>query len=138
MLNEEKFTERQKRGLEYHKEYARTQQHQNNCISYEIGSSKSRRWWNQLWAMYTRLLELNLYGKKVLVVGCGFGHEAFQLAKLGADVFAFDISHDSLSVAQRVAEREKLTITFDQMTAEKLDYRNDFFDCVVIRIFCIT
>jgi ubiquinone/menaquinone biosynthesis C-methylase UbiE len=74
-----------------------------------------------------------LIGKKVLVVGCGFGDDALRIAKLGADVSAFDLSEDSLSIARKIAEREHLNIAFAQMPAEKLGYENNSFDYVVAR-----
>ena len=83
--------------------------------------------------MYAYLSSLNLKRKRVLVVGCGFGHDALYLAKLGADVYAFDLSPDSLFIARALADREGLAISFDEMAAEALKYEDDVFEFVVAR-----
>jgi ubiquinone/menaquinone biosynthesis C-methylase UbiE len=83
--------------------------------------------------MYQYLMSLELAGKKVLVVGCGFGDDALRLAKIGADVHAFDLSSESLALAESSARRESLNITFECMSAERLQYADQFFDCIVAR-----
>jgi len=87
--------------------------------------------------MFTYLIDKDLTNKKVLVVGCGFGEDALNLAKAGAEVHAFDLSPESISVAKQLAEREQLEISFREMTAENLDYEDGFFDIVIARdILC--
>jgi ubiquinone/menaquinone biosynthesis C-methylase UbiE len=128
------LTERQQNELDYHKERAR--EHAgvlNNPFSWAVLENPSSTWWNAYWSMYAQLSSLDLKGKKVLVVGCGFGDDALRIAKLGADVYAFDLSPDSLSIAQQLAEREGLSVSFKQMPAETLDYENDFFDVILAR-----
>jgi ubiquinone/menaquinone biosynthesis C-methylase UbiE len=128
------LTERQQNELDYHKERAR--EHAgvlNNPFSWAVLENPSSIWWNAYWSMYAQLSSLDLKGKKVLVVGCGFGDDALRIAKLGADVYAFDLSPDSLSIAQQLAEREELSVSFKQMPAETLDYENDFFDVILAR-----
>ena len=83
--------------------------------------------------MFEYLVSCNLRDKKVLVVGCGFGEDALRIAKLGANVSAFDLSPDSLSIAKALALREGLKVDFQQMTAEKMLYADDTFDFVVSR-----
>ncbi len=83
--------------------------------------------------MYSYLSNLDLKGKRVLIVGCGFGGDALRVAKLGADVYAFDLSPDSLFIARSLADREGLQISFDEMPAEKLIYEDSFFDFVIAR-----
>lgn len=133
MEDQNKLTDRQRREIDYHQEHARLHRDRYKSISYELVLSTKRKWWNEAWVMYDKLLELQLSGKKVLVVGCGFGDDAFRIAKMGAEVYACDLSPDVLEVAERVCQREKLSIRFAQMAAENLNYPNDFFDCVVIR-----
>ena len=130
----EVLTDRQQRELEYHKDHAAANEavlHED--FSYDVVEPGPRRWWNQYWAMYTYLLEKDLAGKKVLIIGAGFGEDALVLAKVGAEVKAFDLSPDSVSIAQKRAEQESLDIEFRQMAAEKLDYDSDYFDIVVAR-----
>ena len=128
------LTNRQKNELEYHREHAHENlEILNKPFSWDVLDHPSRRWWNAYWQMYTYLCGLNLKKKRVLVVGCGFGGDALRLAKLGADVYAFDLSQDSLSIAKSMAEREGLDISFQEMPAESMKYENDFFDFVVAR-----
>ncbi|HWQ34613.1 MAG TPA: class I SAM-dependent methyltransferase [Blastocatellia bacterium] len=127
------LTERQLRELEYHRQHAAKHRQQAAQIEFEIIESRARRWWNAYWTFYTNLLREDFTGKNVLVVGCGFGNDACYLARLGARVFAFDLSPESLQVAREKARREGLTIDFRQAAAEDLsEYRSDFFDYVVM------
>lgn len=128
------LTERQRNELDYHREHAREHEDMvSRPFSWDILDRPARRWWNAYWQMYAYLLTLDLPGKRVLVVGCGFGEDALRLARLGADVYAFDLSPDSLGIARRLAQREGLAVTFQQAPAEALPYQDDFFDCVVAR-----
>ncbi|MEC4674547.1 MAG: class I SAM-dependent methyltransferase, partial [Nitrospirota bacterium] len=133
MSKPEKLTERQKREIEYHREHAHQHRHRHEHFSWDIIHDSGRRWWNQHWAMFTTLLQMDLAGKRTLVVGCGLGDDALLLAKLGAEVHAFDLSPDVLEIAREVAAREQLQITFTEMAAEQLTYPSDFFDCIVVR-----
>ncbi|MGE0827296.1 MAG: class I SAM-dependent methyltransferase [Candidatus Binatia bacterium] len=128
------LTRRQKNELEYHREHARKNAAiLNKPFSWDVLNHPSRRWWNAYWQMYAYLSGLNLKDKRVLVVGCGFGDDALRLAKLGADVYAFDLSPDSLSIAKSLAAREGLGIAFAEMPAETLRYESDFFDFIIAR-----
>jgi ubiquinone/menaquinone biosynthesis C-methylase UbiE len=128
------LTDRQQRELDYHREHAKLHQPVlSTPFSWDVLQHLSRRWWNAYWVMYEYLLKLELKGKRVLVVGCGFGDDALRLAKLGADVSAFDISPDSLQIAKSLALREGLIISFDEMPAEKMAYPDDSFDYILAR-----
>ncbi len=129
-----KLTDRQQRELDYHREHARLHSEiLNTSFSWEVLEHPERRWWNAYWAMYEYLVNADLNGKKVLVVGCGFGDDALRLAKMGADVSAFDLSPDSLKIARALASREQLNIAFDEMPAEKMMYEDDAFDIILCR-----
>ena len=131
---ETNLSERQQRELEYHREHADKNKHiLNEPFNYDVIEESERRWWNQYWAMFTYLLDTDLSNKHVLVVGCGFGSDAINLAKAGAKVSAFDLSPESLEIAAALAEREGLEIDFQAMPAEKLNYPDDTFDIVVAR-----
>jgi len=132
-LNTE-LTDRQQRELDYHREHAK--RHASVLaapFSWDVLQRPDRRWWNAYWAMYEYLVTCDLKGKKVLVVGCGFGDDALRLAKLGAVVSAFDLSPDSLQIARALALREGLDILFEEMPAEKMLYEDNTFDYVVSR-----
>lgn len=127
------FTDRQQRELEYHRQYAhRFQTERSFDIDFNISTEPTRRWWNAYWHAYTRLIEGPLNGRAALVVGCGFGEDAIRLARLGARVWACDLSPESLDIARRRARRYGTTaITFDEMPAEHLTYPDDAFDLIV-------
>lgn len=132
----ETLTERQQRELDYHREHAKNYQFMlEDEFPFEVTqqTAQTRRWWNAYWEMYWFLQQQNVNQKKVMIVGCGFGDDALRLAKMGADVYAFDLSPESLNIAKQVADREKLSITFAEMPAEKLSYDSDFFDLVLAR-----
>lgn len=83
------------------------------------------------WALYTYLRSLYLKGKTVLVIGCGFGEDALRAARLGARVFAFDLSPESIEIARERARRDALAIDFREAPAEKLPYEDGQFDVVL-------
>lgn len=128
------LTDRQRRELEYHRGYAESKkQILSEKFDFDVVESSKRRWWNQYWAMFTYLLGKDLKDKKVLVIGCGFGEDAINLAKAGANVSAFDLSPESIDIASAVAEKEGLEIDFKVMPAEKLTYLDNQFDIVIAR-----
>lgn len=128
------LTDRQQRELDYHREHAK--QHREileTPFSWEVLQNPARRWWNAYWEMYAYLSGCKLKGKRVLVVGCGFGDDALRIAKLGANVSAFDLSPPSLAIARALAKREGLNIAFDEMPAERMRYQDSSFDYIVAR-----
>jgi ubiquinone/menaquinone biosynthesis C-methylase UbiE len=127
------ITDRQQREVEYHKGHAATLEGSATVAKFDVVETPRRRWWNAYWSVWTFLRSLEIQDKKVLVVGCGAGADALLFAKLGATVFAFDLSPDMLSLAIRAAERNDLSIRFDQMPAERMSYASDTFDIVFAR-----
>lgn len=133
-LKDEMLTERQQNEIEYHRQHAKINSAiVNKPFSWDIIDNPSQRWWNAHWKMYAYLSSFNLKGKNILVVGCGFGDDALRLAKLGGNVYAFDISPESLEIARVLADREGLKITFEEMPAESLKYESNIFDFIVAR-----
>lgn len=127
------LTDRQQRELDYHREHAKSYDAVlERAFNYEAISGGTRRWWNAHWEMY-HYLRTRVSGRKVLVVGCGFGDDALRIAKAGGDVYAFDLSPESLRVGRALAAREGLAIHFSECPAEKLGYPDGFFDFVVAR-----
>ena len=128
------LTERQERELEYHRDHAELHKGiLEKPFSFDVVTQDNRRWWNAQWEMYTYLMSKDLRDKNVLVVGCGFGYDALYLSKCGANVKAFDLSPESLSIARELSVKEKLNIEFQEMSAEKLKYNDNYFDVVVAR-----
>ena len=128
------LTGRQQRELDYHRKSAEESKRILALpFSWDVLQNPGRRWWNAYWKMYAYLLTCELKDKKVLIVGCGFGDDALRIAKLGANVCAFDLSPDSLLIARALAAREGLTIIFDEMPAENMRYNDDSFDYIIAR-----
>jgi ubiquinone/menaquinone biosynthesis C-methylase UbiE len=75
---------------------------------------------------------MDLKGKRALVPGCGFGEDAIRLARLGADVEAFDISPDVVEIARkRCAAFGYHGVNFGVMPSEALSYADNSFDLVL-------
>lgn len=67
---------------------------------------------------------------KLLEVGCGIGVDSIQLAKVGFDVTAVDLTENALVVARENAKRSGVTIDFRLGNAEGLDFPDATFDAV--------
>ena len=104
-------------------------------------------WWDEGGFLYTlkalnpvrfgymrRVLldELNLRpaGLRVLDVGCGGGLLAEEFARLGCAVTGVDPSEESLAVARRHAEQQRLRITYRPAAGEALPFAEASFDVV--------
>jgi len=132
MNDYDEFTERQRREIAYHSQRAATVRKVRRVVSYEVLENPRRRWWNHYWAAYSLVVDLKMDGKSVLVPGCGEGLDAIRINKLGAEVYAFDISPDMLRVAEKRAAEEKTTVGFRQMACEHLSYASNTFDLIFV------
>lgn len=123
---------RQLRELEYHRGWACC--HANRIdqpVADDVLRSSSRRPWNATWCAYDALIQANLAGKRILIPGCGFGDDAIRLAKLGAEVYASDLSEELLRIARTRARRAGTDrIRFDAMAVESLAYADHTLDGV--------
>jgi len=126
--------ERQRRERDYHEEFARRNHDKiTQPVRLDVIEAGPRRPWNAYWTAYDFLMAETLAGKRVMVPGCGFGDDAIRLAKLHAEVHAFDLSPDLLEIARQRAGRMAVTgIHFEVMPAEALAYTDDFFDLVYL------
>ncbi|MEA9587092.1 class I SAM-dependent methyltransferase [Xanthomonas sp. WHRI 10064A] len=71
---------------------------------------------------------------RLLDLGCGAGHVSFQLAPLMAEVVAYDLSADMLTVvAATAAERGLTQVRTVQGVAERLPFETGSLDAVVSR-----
>jgi len=61
----------------------------------------------------------DLFGKKIIDVGCGGGILTESLAKLGAEVTGIDMGTEPLNVAKLHALETSLTIDYQKITAEE-------------------
>jgi ubiquinone/menaquinone biosynthesis C-methylase UbiE len=127
------LTGRQEREIAYHRTHAQLVAEKFQTLSFDVVYSEKRRWWNAYWDVFTYLRRQDLKGKAVLVVGCGAGEDAVRLAKLGADVHAFDLSSEMLEIAKLLAASSDTTVHFSRMPAETLSYPDNFFDVIFAR-----
>ena len=130
-MSKSELSERQRREIKYHQDHAAVVAQNNEKISYDVITSPKRRMHNAYWHFYTLLLKESLNDKRVLIVGCGGGLDALRIAKMGASVYAFDLSPDMLELARSSAESEGFQIHFSKMPAEHLSYEDNFFDYIV-------
>jgi ubiquinone/menaquinone biosynthesis C-methylase UbiE len=124
-----RLTERQRRELAYHDRRALEVGSKGVPLSLDVVTSRSRRWWNSYWHLYTLLRSAGMRGRRALVLGCGFGNDAILLHEMGAEVDACDISPETVKLARsRAAGRN---IRFAVMPAECLAYRDGIFDLIL-------
>jgi ubiquinone/menaquinone biosynthesis C-methylase UbiE len=101
-------------------------------VDLKIAFHEERRWWNGAWSTYDRMREIGVKGKRILVVGCGFGEDAIRLALMGGEVEAIDISPDMIEICrERAARIPGCQVNFRTLPVEYLDYPDDHFDMVV-------
>ncbi|MPY87967.1 MAG: methyltransferase domain-containing protein [Luteitalea sp.] len=79
------------------------------------------------------LLGEDLAGKRILEYGCGLGWITKEIARRGAQVFAFDISAEAVAKTRKSLEAANLLdrCTVEVMGGEDLHYPDDSFDLVV-------
>jgi SAM-dependent methyltransferase len=70
----------------------------------------------------------NLQGQRVLDFGCGHGMAAVVLARAGARVAAFDLSHGYLDEARNRARANGVSVSFAQADGERLPFADAVFD----------
>lgn len=74
-----------------------------------------------------KLLEQYIYGKKILDIGCGFGHYVDFLSNLGFDSYGLDF-------VEQFIEKAKLTKkgVFLKGNGQNLPFRSNFFDTIYL------
>jgi SAM-dependent methyltransferase len=70
-------------------------------------------------------------GMRLLDVACGTGNSAIPAARAGAIVTGVDIAPNLLATARMRAEREGLSVQFDEGDAEELPYADAQFDMII-------
>lgn len=87
------------------------------------------------WRPYETLVRMlgNVRGKRILDAGCGDGWLSVILAKRGADVEGFDISHSAIRCAEQRAAVHHVAdrCTFRRASAYELPYSDVSFDAVI-------
>ncbi len=76
-------------------------------------------------------------GKRVLVIGCGRGHDARMLARAGGVVTAVDFAADAVADARALAAKEGVAMEVWQADLFELPLRPERYDlCVEHTCFC--
>jgi SAM-dependent methyltransferase len=100
MIQEAELIDRQRCENAHHAERAKEMQHiAETRVALDIIVRPEERGWNAHWLPYSVVKRLAITGMRALVVGCGFGGDAVLLTHLGFEVYAFDLSSDSLDIA---------------------------------------
>jgi cyclopropane fatty-acyl-phospholipid synthase-like methyltransferase len=73
-------------------------------------------------------------GKRVLVVGCGRGHDARMLVRAGGHVTAIDFAQDAVDEARRIAQAEGVALDVQQ--ADLFELRGQYDLVVEHTCFC--
>jgi SAM-dependent methyltransferase len=128
------LTERQQREIEYHREYAAKQAAERaRPVNFDVVEPGPRRPTNAFWSTYDLLLAHDWKGKRALAPGCGFGEDAARLARLGAEVHAFDISPEIVDIARARNDGFGYGVADYRVAAcENLPYADNFFDLVFV------
>ena len=73
-------------------------------------------------------------GKKILEICCGGAQNSIALLKWGAEVYGIDLSRKQILYGKRLARKEKRQIDLIVGNAEKLPFKNGYFDMVITAI----
>ena len=126
------LSERQQRELEFYEEFS--QLNASPIVSFASVSGKQARPGNSYWHVMSVVKQhFHSPDQKLLDFGCGKGDSSLIFARIGYEVFGFDISPNNIAIAERLSQKYGMTdrTHFKVGVAEKLDYENDFFDAVV-------
>ncbi|MFV1959186.1 MAG: class I SAM-dependent methyltransferase, partial [Planctomycetota bacterium] len=125
------WTARQQRERAYYEQYARRTPVED--VGFDPVLSPERRPWNSYWDAYRVVADLyDPTARRLLDVGTGEGVAAVRYAKVGYEVWGFDISDRNVRKARDLAARHGLSdrTRFSVQVAEDLPYDDDSFDVV--------
>lgn len=71
-------------------------------------------------------------GKRVLDIGCGMGREAYKISQFAEEVYALDLSFNSIKISKRRFDffKDNGNFCLLQANAETLPFKNEVFDRV--------
>jgi 2-polyprenyl-3-methyl-5-hydroxy-6-metoxy-1,4-benzoquinol methylase len=128
----QQLTDRQRRERTFYDEYEGY--HKVTEVSFDPVDGLDRRPWNSYWFIYESIrLHFSSREQRLLDFGCGSGLTSTRFARLGYEVFGFDISHRNIDNCEALARKYGLEdrTHYSLQVAEKLDYPDAHFDVVV-------
>ena len=130
-MAEHVLTDRQRREQEFYEEYSN--RNAPTEVNFDPVVGDERRPWNSYWR-FIELVQTHFTseGQRLLDFGCGTGFYSLIFARIGYEVFGFDIAPNNIAIANRLSEKYGLRhkTHFSVSTAETLDYEDEFFDVV--------
>jgi 2-polyprenyl-3-methyl-5-hydroxy-6-metoxy-1,4-benzoquinol methylase len=126
------LSERQQREREFHEGLARRRAVREICFDPVLGSET--RPGNEYWSVCRIVRDhFNSRDQTLLDFGCGYGGFSIPFARLGYEVYGFDISPSNISLAQSLADQYGLAdrTHFSVQCAEHLDYPSEYFDAII-------
>jgi 2-polyprenyl-3-methyl-5-hydroxy-6-metoxy-1,4-benzoquinol methylase len=128
---EQTMTERQKREMEFYEEYYR--RNTPSTVNFDPIEGKEKRPWNSYWR-FIEIVQQDFKSEeqRLLDFGCGTGMYSVIFAKIGYQVFGFDIAPNNIAIASSLSEKYGLQdrTNFSVSVAETLDYPDEYFDVV--------
>jgi SAM-dependent methyltransferase len=103
-------------------------------VAFGPASGSERRPWNPYWRVHELARGwFRSPSQRLLDFGCGYGDTSVRLAKIGYEVYGFDVSPVNIDAARAVSARYGFAdrTHFSVQTAESLDYPDGFFDLIV-------
>lgn len=125
------MTDRQKRELEFYEEFVR--RNTPSEVTFDPIEGEERRPWNSYWRFIEFVQQnFNSEEQRLLDFGCGTGIYSVIFAKIGYQVFGFDIAPNNIAIARSLSEKYGLQdkTHFSVSVAETLDYPDEYFDVV--------
>jgi SAM-dependent methyltransferase len=119
---------------QYHERYYDNFKVQQD-VSFDLATRSQRKPQNLVWVYYDTITNHfggDLRNKKILVMGCGGGLVALNLAKSGAEVDAFDLSDKAVWLCKQRAEKFALeNVKFFVASCEEAQLAAGTYDAVV-------
>jgi 2-polyprenyl-3-methyl-5-hydroxy-6-metoxy-1,4-benzoquinol methylase len=125
-------SDRQRRERAYYDEYAKRST--PGELSFGPVDRREERPFNPYWRAIAHVRdEFRGDGQRLLDFGCGTGVFSMMCARVGYEVFGFDISGENVRASTELAARYDFSdrVHFAEGLAECLDYSDDFFDAVL-------
>src|SRR5262245_36498317 len=101
-------------------------------VEFDVVEDPHARPWNPYWYLFGTVKDAYAPGAKRLDFGCGWGDNSVVFARMGFDVFGFDISAGNLNAARALGERYGLAerLHFSQQGAEQLQFPDNEFEVI--------